>query len=97
MPALPPCRALIGKRLRPLVLSIGVRHSPPPKPPRRPNVGTVFLFGGSSLPAPHSPLASVFHRFVKNLCGARREKIFTSLFVYVWGVFIDVWVVFVCI
>ena len=35
-------------------VSLGGRHSPPPKPPRRPNVGTVF-FWGDSLPSPHTP------------------------------------------
>lgn len=81
MPALPPCRALIGSRLRPAGFSIGGRHSPPPKPPRRPNVGTVFLFGGFSLAIPQTPKPSVFHRSVKDLCVARREKIFTGFFV----------------
>ena len=81
MPAWPLCRASIGSRLRPAGFSIGGRHSPPPKPPRRPNVGTVFLFGGLSLAIPQTPKPSVFHRSVKDLCVARREKFCTCFFV----------------
>ena len=81
LPSLPPCRASIGSRLRSAGLSIGGRHSPSPKPPRRPNVGTVFLFGGLSLAIPQTPKPSVFHRSIKDLCVARRVKIFTGFFV----------------